>query len=169
MRRPFKISFIVLLAGLGLNASAQKAAKNTNKKVVQSVALPVQTSPKRVWAYLGQSDFNNGLIPKVKFDELLKQGLTAKDSIGRMYKVDGFTFSYAARNLYEDSVGKLIVLTDFFSEPCLGDTISPGIKVNVYQYGLTKPGDTAYFDGIKVIKPEGGHWTAPPMKFVITK
>ena len=85
-----------------------------------------------VKAYLGRSDLNGGPISKQAFDSYLKQGLTARDSMGVAYRVDGFTFSYSERNLYEDSVGNLMILTDYLSEFCSGDTVSPAVANNIY-------------------------------------
>jgi hypothetical protein len=127
----------------------------------------VTTTPKIVHAYLGRSDYNRGEISKRAFDSLLKQGITARDAEGNLFKVNGFTFGYGERNLYEDSVGKLMVLTDFFSEYCPGDTVTRAVSLNIYY--KTKPGDTAYFDNIKVGLPDGGQVGTKSMKFVLTK
>lgn len=135
-----------------------------------SFHLPAQkeNTLKLIYPYLGNSSYSEGLIPKQAFDSLLRQGITAKDSAGNSYKVTGFTFSYGERNLYEDSVGNLIMLTDYFSEYCIGDTISPAIKFMLNE-NRTKAGDTAYIEKIKVLLPEGGTVGTKPMRFVITK
>ncbi len=99
--------------------------------------------------YLGHSDYKGGLIPKTAFDSLLKQGISARDSAGNFYPVGGFTFSYKQKNLYEDSVGNLIYITDFFSEYCMGDTMSAAIAENLLSN--TRIGDTAYIDQVKVV------------------
>lgn len=144
-----------------LALSADLAAQKKTK------IAPKEEPPKVVSAYLGTSDRSGGNISKVDFDNYLKQGVTARDSSGAAYKVDGFTFSYAERMLYEDSVGNPLLLTDYFSEFCPGDTVSLAISRNIYY--KTKPGDTAYFDNIKVMLPNGGQVIAKPMKFVLTK
>ena len=163
MRRVISVAFAIGLLLVSFGMLAQKAKKDDGKQVAGSDA-PVL---KIVHAYLGRSDYNNGDISKRTFDSLLRQGLTARDAQGTMLKVDGFTFSYAERNLYEDSVGKLMVLTDFFSEFCPGDTVSRGVSLNIYY--KTKPGDTAYFDNIKVLLPDGRPVGTKGMKFVLTK
>jgi hypothetical protein len=81
--------------------------------------------------------------------------------------VTGFKFSYAARNMYEDSVGNLISVVDFNSEYCFGDTLTPGIKTSLSY--RTKAGDTAYFDAIDVKLPGGGMAEGRPMKIVIKR
>lgn len=153
----------MLMLAVSFNLLAQKAKKDAGKKN-KNLTSP---TPKVVHAYLGHSDETGGQISKTMFDSLLKQGVTAKDSLGNVFKVDGFTFSYAERNLYEDSVGKLIILTDFFSEYCPGDTLSRGISLNIYY--KTKPGDTAYFDNIKALLPDGRQVGTKAMRFVLTK
>ncbi len=163
MRRLINIAFVIGLLLVSYSIMAQRSKKEEGKQVVATNS----PTPKIVHAYLGRSDYNSGDISKRTFDSLLKQGLTAKDAEGNRLKVDGFTFSYAERNLYEDSVGKLMVLTDFFSEFCPGDTVSRGVSLNIYY--KTKPGDTAYFDNIKVLLPEGRQVGTKGMKFVLTK
>jgi hypothetical protein len=132
--------------------------------------------------YLGNSDYSGGLIKKKVFDSLLRQGLKSRDSLGNTYRPIGFDFSYAERNLYEDSAANLVVLTDFSSEYCTGDTLSADISTSTENaqsiYQRTKAGDTAYFDHIKLhILPGNvifsGRDTLPilgrGMKFVIVK
>ncbi len=137
---------------------AQK--KNTDKKT------PV-TKPKPVFvAMLGDtSSLSNGDISKEEFDRLAPQGIRLKNAGGAF--IEGFTFTYGERHLYEDSVGNDLLVTSYLSEYCLGDTLS-GIISKTLNY-RTKPGDTAYYDGIHVRMPDGTGATAKPMKFVITR
>lgn len=153
---------VAMLLFVSYALMAQKAKKENGKD-----PAPAGASAKIVHPYLGRSDYSSGQIAKRTFDSLLKQGVTARDADGNTFKVASFTFSYAERNLYEDSVGKLMVLTDFFSEYCLGDTVTRVISLNIYH--RTKPGDTAYFDNIKVTLPEGNQVGTKGMKFVLTK
>src|SRR5690606_31392253 len=98
------------LAGIGLmSMMPDNGKKNT---------VPAITS------YLGHSDYSGGMISKKVFDSLLSQGLTAKDSTDSNYKVVEFTFGYGERNLYEDPNGKLVIMTDYVSDICIGDTLS---------------------------------------------
>ncbi len=145
---------------------AQKAAKN-GKKQNATTEQTVAPIPNSIRSYLGGSGLYGGPISKRLFDSYLSQGLIAKDSMGNQYKVDGFTFGYAERNLYEDSVGNLMVLTDYLSEFCPGDSVSAAISNNIYH--KTKPGDTAYFENVKVALPDGKRVGAKSMKFVLTK
>ncbi|HTM66090.1 MAG TPA: hypothetical protein VL093_07210 [Flavipsychrobacter sp.] len=159
MKRTIFFSCVLVLA-FGYNLSAQKAKKDDDK------TKEVAVGPK-IRAFLGSSDYSGGLISKRDFDKYLKEGLTAKDSLGNLYQVNGFMFSYGERNLYEDSLGNLIVLTDYLSEWCAGDTVSPAISNNIFY--KTKPGDTAYIDQIRVLLPTGKEAAAMGLRFVLTK
>lgn len=100
--------------------------------------------------YLGNSTYMGGPIKKEEFDKLLKQGITSHDSMGYKYKVMGFDFNYAERQLYEDSAGNLKIMTDFSFEYCPGDTITHNIASSIYQ--RTKPGDTIFIDRVMVAR-----------------
>ncbi|HTN47503.1 MAG TPA: hypothetical protein VL098_14225 [Flavipsychrobacter sp.] len=119
--------------------------------------------------YLSNSGFSGGLIPKKVFDSLIKQGITARDSSGMTYKVVEFTFGYGERNIYEDSVGRPTILTDYFSEICHGDTLSTTFKNFIFKDNRSKHGDTVYFDKIRVALPEGGTIITKSTRFVLTK
>lgn len=165
MKRILVISCIAASLLLSSDILAQKAKKGSTKSSANTGSVP--QNPTQLQAYLGRSDKHGGAITKDEFDKLLKQGLTAKDSLGYTYRVDGFNFSYAERNLYEDSVGNLMILTDFLSEFCTGDTVSPAVANNIYF--KTKAGDTAYFESVKVALPDGRKLPARSMKFLLTK
>lgn len=146
MIRTAKILLPVLMLVFGANLCAQQAAKgkadgkqpNNGKKII----VPM--------VYLGHSKNTGGPIKKSEFDELLKQGLTSADSLGNNYKVVGFQFSYAERNVYEDSMGNLQMMMDYSYEFCPGDTITSSISSSIYD--RTKPGDTLYFDRVSLVK-----------------
>lgn len=121
---------------LALKVAADDKDKNKDKKP-KIVPVPV---------YLGNSAVDSGLISKDKFNSLVKQGLTARDSSGREYTVKSFMFTYCERNLYEDSVGNPLILTDYLSE------FSFSNKLEDYQLQAllerTKWGDTVIFEKI---------------------
>lgn len=165
MKRIIMFSCFAASLFLSSNMLAQQVKKGSTKRTSTAGEVPV--NPTQLQAYLGRSDKHGGSITKHEFDKLLRQGLTAKDSLGYSYRVDGFNFSYAERNLYEDSVGNLMILTDFLSEFCTGDTVSPAVANNIYF--KTKAGDTAYFESVKVVLPDGRKLPARSMKFVLTK
>jgi hypothetical protein len=156
--------FLLVIASYSLMAQKVKVKAKGETAVTTVMADP---NTKIVHAYLGRSNYGQGAISKKLFDSLLRQGLTARDAAGNNYKVQSFTFNYAERNLYEDSVGNPIVLTDFITEFCAGDTLSTALKMNIFY--KTKPGDTAWFDGIKVLLPEGRQIGTKGMKFTLVK
>lgn len=118
--------------------------------------------------YLGHSGITDGSnVSKAVFDSLLKQGLVAKDTGSTNYKVDGFAFTYAERNLYEDSVGKLMWVTDFLTEYCYGDTLTAFLLNNITE--RSKGGDTVYFDQLTLKTPEGRGALGKGIRLVLTK
>lgn len=157
MKKTFQILFLGLFVGLSVHLVAQNKSKPTTVK---------STKPSMIYGYLGRSNVHDGKISKKVFDSLLKQGITAKDSLGFSYKPDEFVFSYGERTLYEDSVGNPMILTDMLQEYCLGDTVTPVLKLNIFK--RTKPGDTAYIENIKV-STQWGQMPAKSMRFILTK
>lgn len=157
MNKQFHIVWVCLIFFIGMTTMSM--APDEGKK----------NAIKTVTPYLGYSDYNGGIIPKKVFDSLLRRGVTARDSTGMAYKVVEFTFGYGERNLYEDSTGKLVILTDYVSEICTGDTLSTIFQNYVFRDNRTKGGDTAYFDRIKVQVPGSGVITAKSMRFILTK
>src|SRR5690606_4284150 len=99
MKKQYAIYLLMISAGICLPALAQKGKKESSGKAVPAMQ-----------AYLGKSDFYEGKISKENFDSLLRQGIMVRDSSGNEYPVHGFYFNYAERNLYEDSVGNLMML-----------------------------------------------------------
>lgn len=165
MKQVSKISLI----GVGLCLCASLWAqvpdgKKTDGKTPDKKELPkIKYTP----VYLGHSNLDGGNVTKRVFDSLLKQGVTSRDSAGRNFKVTGFAFSYAERNLYEDSVGTLMILTDYLTEYCFGDTLSSFLLQNITD--RSKSGDTVYFDQLSLISPEGTGANGKYMKFVLVK
>lgn len=160
MKRILNILLVTSLVFFAVVLWAQDANKK-DAKVPEKKKLP------KVAVYLGHSNLTGGKISKTLFDSLLKQGLTSKDSSGNDYKVVNFMFTYAELNLYEDSVGKLMFMTDYRSEFCPGDTITENIAGSLYQ--RTKVGDTLYFDQITVRRAsDNAGGDGKPMRFEIT-
>lgn len=172
-----RISITLLLIGAtcaGINVWAQKAKTKSVKPVNTSPFIEkkdtIVKKPKAYYVpvYLGNSNRQGGGISKFVFDSLLKQGIRAKDSLGRAYQVESFDFSYAERNMYEDEVGNLMWVTDYLNELCLGDTISRNVAASIYM--RTKPGDTTYFDNIRLRRVSDNlPFQGKAMRFEITK
>jgi hypothetical protein len=151
LRANFLLGVCIAIAGIGY---AQKAEE---KKPAPK--------PKPIPVYL--AGVTGGAIGKRAFDDILMQKFTSKDSAGKTYMVDGFLLTYAERNLYEDSVGKLMVITDYLSEVCYGDSLTTFLKNTLRE--RTKMGDTVIFDQITVRGADGHGMHGKPMKFVIGK
>lgn len=132
-------AFFLIVFGASLLAQQQ-----SNGKTGKPEHLLVPT------VYLGKSDYKGGPIKKDDFARLLRQGLTSHDSLGYKYKVVRFDFNYAERQLYEDSVGNLKVMTDFMFEFCPGDTVTSAISASIYD--RVKPGDTVFIDRVMVAR-----------------
>ena len=135
-------------------AVKKPAAKS--KLVVPSVAT-----------YLANTSMSGGMIGKRTFDSLIRRGISARDSAGKAWKVQGFQFTYAERGIYEDSVGNAIMTTDYLTEYCFGDTLSRNISLILPS--KTKPGDTVFVERVKVIRPAGGEAVGKPMRFILTR
>lgn len=151
------LTFVCMMAAVSLVAQSQKKEDEKAKK----------PKPKPIPAYLGQSNLSGGTITKRMFDSLLVQGVTSKDSAGRPYKVLSFSFNYGERNLYEDSIGNPMILTDYLGEVCEADTLSTFLKQNILE--RSKAGDTVIFEQITLLSPEGRGAVGKAMKFVLKK
>ena len=106
-----------------------------------------------------------GDITERKFDSLAPTGIHIKEPKGAF--IEGFSFTYGERNIYEDSAGTERIVTDYLTEYCMGDTLSPYIAQTIAN--RTKPGDTAYYDQINIRMPDGKSAIGKPMKFVIVR
>lgn len=168
MSRIVSVLLSVLLLVVCQNAGAQQRKATTAKASATNVTQKKLFLPQ---AYLGNSDYKGGAIKRDELSKLLRQGLTSRDSLGNRYKVTGFEFSYAERMLYEDSISNVMVLVDYMTEYCPGDTLTGGISSSIYD--RIKAGDTVYFERISVLRDNsntGGDVIAGKgMKFVITK
>lgn len=127
---------VVLLAGFAaMNAVADEKDKKKEKP-----------KPVPVTVYVGNDGYKGGNIAVSKFNSLIGEGLVARDSNGRKFNVRQFMFTYCERNLYEDSVGNPIVLTDYLAEYCMDS------KFNEHQLSSlrsrAKPGDTLILEKI---------------------
>lgn len=155
-----KLVWGVAAAMVAFSVYAQKPA--VKKPAVKS--RPVVPS---VATYLGNTSLAGGMIGKRTFDSLIRRGISARDSSGKVWKVQGFQFTYAERGIYEDSVGNPVLMTDYLTEYCFGDTLSRNIALILPT--KSKAGDTVFVERIKVVKPAGGEAVGKPMRFVLTR
>lgn len=114
---------------------------------------------------IGNSNYSGGNITKGEFDANAVHGVHIRNAQGAY--VEGFSFTYGERNLYEDSVGNEKPVTEYLTEYCMGDTLSPIIKNTIAQ--RSKPGDTAYYDDIHIRMADGRPALGKAMKFVIVR
>lgn len=153
MMKQLSIIVALLLACVaGLMAQTDK-----NKKTPKAKPIPV---------YLG-NQYNTGTIPSNIFRSLLIKGLNGRDSLGKMYRADGFTITYVERNLYEDAEGNPKIEADYLMEYCFGDSLNTFVRNSIA--GKAKAGDTVYFDKISLISPEGQGAQGKAIKLVLTK
>ncbi len=157
-RIPLVIAGLVLLFGAAFAQKKETPVKAGAKKPF------VYTKPVMDVA-IGQSDLSGGNISKSDFDAYAPKGIRIKEPAGAF--IEGFSFTYGERNLYEDSVGNEKRVTEYLTEYCMGDTLSPIIAHTIGD--RTKPGDTAYYDDIHIRLPNGKPALGKPMKFVITR
>src|SRR6185312_4021812 len=92
---------------------------------------------------------NSGKISKHVFDSLIGYGLIAKDSANKEHPVVQYTFTYAERGAYEDSTGRLKIMTDYQTiESDKGKLPEFWTKLLKER---TKGGDTATFTEITAV------------------
>jgi hypothetical protein len=158
MKRTLNIILFIFFTFLAFTIWAQKEKNDDRAKAPKYVP---------VYTYLGNSNLKGGTIKKSVLDSLLKQGIHAKDESGHIYQVDGFNFTYGERNLYEDSIGNLKIMTDYLLEKCFGDSLS-GYIINSMA-DRSKEGDTVYFDKIMITRPDNTTTLSKAMKFTIVQ
>lgn len=152
------LSAVVATAVVSYAQRRQAPAKAiSSKPVVQAKPVMVVT--------IGATDYSGGPISKSEFDRVAPQGLKLKDPQGAF--IEGFSFTYGERNMYEDSAGNPKPVTDYLTEYCMGDSLSPIISQTMVS--RTKPGDTAYYDDIHIRLSNGKPAVGKSMKFVITR
>lgn len=136
-----RVAILVFLLMCNLAAFAQKTA-NGAKPVARKLLLPQ--------AYFANTNFSGGVIKKDTLSKMLRKGIAVRDSAGNAYKVYGFEFGYAERGWFDDSAANPILMVDYLTEYCLGDTLSSGITSSIYE--RIKPGDTLFINRVSVYK-----------------
>ena len=124
-----------------LAAFAQKTT-NGAKPAARKLLLPQ--------AYFAKTNFSGGVVRKDTLSKMLKKGIAVRDSLGNAYKVYGFEFGYAERGWFDDSAANPVLMVDYLTEYCLGDTLSGGITSSIYD--RLKPGDTLFINRVSVYK-----------------
>ena len=117
----------------------------------------------------GKTGAGTTVISKVAFDSLIAYPLIARDTLGRDHKVLNFSFSYAERGLFEDSTGKLKIMTDYYATESEQGKLPEFWLKNIRE--RSKGGDTAYFDLIIANYTDTGRsfFYVEPIKLIITE
>lgn len=155
MRYTTKVLFLTLATSMLYPAFAQQKKGDKTKKETKL--------PSRVPVTFGGT-LADSSITKKRLLELSGKPLSVALPGAR---VDHFYFSMTQRNLYEDSVGNLIILAEPFTELCMGDTIPQYLRENLAIHG--KPGDTAWVEAIKIRTAEGKILDGRTMKLTLIK
>jgi hypothetical protein len=159
-----RLLLIAAIALLFTAAYAQKKSVKEKTPLRQAAARP-PVRPMLEVAIGRSGNLDGGVISEKDFDAIAPKGIHIKDPQGAF--IEGFSFTYAERNVYEDSAANQKLVTEYFSEYCIGDTLSPIISQTIGD--RTKPGDTAYYDDIHIRLPDGKTATGKSMKFVIAR
>lgn len=158
---------VAVAAGAGVLAISPQTAINAG-----TTDQKADTGKKKkiVPLYLGNSTETGKILtmPEAQFDALMQQGIHGMDSAGNRYAVVNFLFGYGERALYEDSIGNLMVMTDYISDYCDGDTLNIVFQRNRI-YDRTKGGDTVYFDEIRMRAADGSAVEGRPMRVALTR
>lgn len=156
MKKYFIGMFLLGMMSLVLITKAQQP-KAKEKKVVYKGN-----------AYLSDGQTGNGKIKKADFDAMLDKGLIAKDSADRPHPVGSFVFMYAERGLFEDSTGKLRIMSDNYSLQCDDGRLPADWVKNIRE--RSKAGDTAVFKSIRSAYDDSGKFQfyTQPLKLIIT-
>jgi|SRR5690606_6898083 len=136
----------------------------------QAEVKPKKPKPKGE-AYLAGGQYGSGSIPLAQFDSLIGKPLIARDTLGRFCPVIKFDFTFAERGLYEDSTGRLTIMTDYYVTPSDSGALLPPFWIEQLKR-RAKIGDTVYFDQILAEYPDSvnaQHFYTHPLKLVISE
>lgn len=121
---------------------------------------------KYAWrAFFGCMVEDSSSVEKNAFDILVGKKLCAKDSAGNLLTVESFTITYAERGLYQDSTGLPIIITEYSTAECKGDTI-PAQWIADFRERSYR-GDTVYFDHVMARTADQKTQLCKPVKIVI--
>ena len=155
-----KYLLLALLAGISLTVAY---AQNTKKKGVE---IAKKEGPKTITgiplSWGGKALLESEKVNAALLRDLMQKSLTVTSGIG---SINGFSFTYAERAMYEDSLGNPLPLTDYMTEYCFGDTLSKNIKLLLP--AKVKAGDTVYIADVKVQQAAGKPVLGRPARIVI--
>lgn len=139
-----------------------------------TLAFQVQKKPieKKKVVHKGKTYLLNGTgsgkISKKMFDSLISYNLIARDSQNREHPVIQFTFTYAERGAYEDTTGRLRIMTDYNSIESEQGKLPDFWMRNLKE--RSKAGDTAIFSEVLSTYQDSlrARFYAEPLKLIIT-
>ena len=139
-----------------------------------TLAFQVQKKPveKKKIVHKGKAYLFNGMgsgkISKKMLDSLLNYNLIARDTQNREHPVIQFTFTYAERGAYEDSTGKLRIMTEYYSIESEQGKLPDFWMRNLRE--RSKAGDTAIFSEVLSTYQDSlrTRFYAEPLKLIIT-
>jgi len=163
-----RVALVLFLLVCSFAAFAQKTPAATAKGA--------KNAPRKLFlpqAYFTNTNFSGGVVKKDSLSKMLRKGISVRDSAGNAYKVYGFEFGYAERGWFDDSAANTVLMVDYLTEYCLGDTLSGGISSSIYN--RMKHGDTLFINRVSVYRNTNGNPTdddiilGKGIKCVITK
>lgn len=151
MKKP---AFLLALSAVAFSLFAQNGGKPARKATVPEVPVRWGTADTSATHTVSVRDFR----------KLLQSRVVPAES---GWQVKGFEFIYLEKRMYEDSVGNPLLVTEYLSEYCPGDTLSQGIRTLLPE--RVKPADTAFISNIRLEGPGGRIGGAKRQRFVISR
>jgi hypothetical protein len=152
---------ILLVSGLTLTLFSFQQQKPKEQPKKKKIVFKGKT-------FLAGGTYGNGTIPVEKFESLMKLPLVSIDTANVTHPVIEYTFTYAERGAYEDSTGKLRIMTDYFTANS-DNGLLPQYYLNSLN-GRIKYGDTVYYS--EVISSYGdsaSRYHSLPIKLILTE
>jgi hypothetical protein len=144
----------ILALGLGMIVSVSYAQRKPASKPV----APARKAVPEEQVTLGSGQVS-GTISKSQYLREMTKPLKAGGTI------EGFNFMYGERAMYEDSASNTMLVTDYLTQFCFGDTLPAVIRQTLLD--RCKPGDTAYYDGIRIRRADGSEAKGKSLKLTI--
>lgn len=149
----------ILAVGLALVVTVSYAQRKPAGKTAAKPARPAKIVVPQELVTVGSGN-PGGRIQKDLFLKEMSKPLSANGQI------EGFSFMYGERNVYEDSAGNPLPVTEYLTQYCMGDTLPAVIRNTLLE--RAKPGDTAYYESIRIRKADGTEAIGKPLKFTLT-
>ncbi len=137
------------LLGIALAATlCARAGDDDDKPVVKKKATVPQVTVR--W---GADTTLPGAMTVAAFRKQITERLQIVNDSANRWKIRGFDFQYAERGMYEDSAGNPLMVVEYLSEFCPGDSVSSGIRGQLPP--RVKAEDTAFISRIRIADSAG--------------